>query len=217
MALTANFSATTDREGYNPLTVSFLDQSTGGVPTYLRWNFGDGTFLENSSSPSHTYTVPGVYHVVLYVEDATSSATKIRSNYIIVNKVYYPSDNTIMMSHETSTQKYWRFYVDSDLRLSFQYGQYVYKTNDTVLDYGVWSLVEFHKGGNTFYVGTPTSQRQYKSSMRYDLGVAPVVSEDRMYVANKSTMDIDELRVLTREEDLLSYYRRLKSRASLLS
>lgn len=217
MALTADFSATSSREGYNPLTVSFTDQTVGGVPTSWRWIFGDGTFVEGTSTPSHTYTEPGVYHVILYVEDATSSSKKIRKNYIIINKVYYPSENTIIESKSSSLNRYWRFYVDSDLRLAFQYGQYIYKTDDSVLSYGKWALVEFHRGTNFFYVGDGENQRSIKNGKRYDLGSSPSVSNTRTFVAHNSTLHVDDLKIWLKDVDLVTYFRKYKARAGFLS
>lgn len=46
-------------------TAFFTNQSTGAF-TYS-WNFDDGSPLDNTASPSHTYTVNGVYTVTLTV------------------------------------------------------------------------------------------------------------------------------------------------------
>jgi gliding motility-associated-like protein len=54
-------------KGFPPLTVSFTNQSTGGV-SYL-WNFGDGT-SSTLADPQHTFTEPGVYFVQLIVTNS---------------------------------------------------------------------------------------------------------------------------------------------------
>ncbi len=63
---TAGFTSTT-----NNLTVDFTNSSTGNITTYF-WDFGDGN---NSSltNPSHTYSAPGSYIVVLTVTNSCGS------------------------------------------------------------------------------------------------------------------------------------------------
>ncbi len=51
--------------GSSPLPVTFTNSSTGG--TNYSWNFGDGGPVDNSLNPSHTYTGPGTYTVMLIV------------------------------------------------------------------------------------------------------------------------------------------------------
>jgi PKD repeat protein len=68
-APTAHFTAS-PTSGLAPLTVNFVDTSTGDPPPSPFWDFGDnGT--STASTPSHTYTTPGTYTVVL---TATNSA-----------------------------------------------------------------------------------------------------------------------------------------------
>ncbi len=52
--------------GTVPLEVSFTDSSTGDV-TSRTWNFGDGE-SDTTKNPTHTYTDPGTYGVLLAVE-----------------------------------------------------------------------------------------------------------------------------------------------------
>lgn len=54
------------------LSTGFTDQSTGAIDTYL-WDFGDGNF-DNTSNPTHTYSVPGVYTVCLIVSNTCGFA-----------------------------------------------------------------------------------------------------------------------------------------------
>jgi len=51
-----------DTQGCAPLTVHFQNNTINAV-TYL-WNFGDG-IQDTAKTPSHTYTIPGTYHVQL--------------------------------------------------------------------------------------------------------------------------------------------------------
>ncbi len=52
----------------NGLDVQFIDQSSGGVTSYM-WDFGDGA-TSNEQSPLHTYPAGGTYTVILTVGDA---------------------------------------------------------------------------------------------------------------------------------------------------
>jgi PKD repeat protein len=80
--MVADFSATPTTVNAGSLVI-FTDQSLGS-PTSWNWTFGDGgtSTLQN---PTHTYTVAGVYTVVLSVNSGAS--TKTRTNYITVNMV----------------------------------------------------------------------------------------------------------------------------------
>ncbi|MBI4330436.1 MAG: PKD domain-containing protein [Chloroflexi bacterium] len=65
--------------GLPPLTIQFTDQSTGNITTW-NWIFGDGTANSNTKNPSHTYSTPGIYTVVLSAGNPrgtdTATATK---------------------------------------------------------------------------------------------------------------------------------------------
>ena len=77
----ANFTAT-PLSGYTPLLVSFTDESTGIIDTWL-WNFGDGN-TSGSSSPSHTYAFAGTFDVSLQVSNTGGSDTMTKLGYITV-------------------------------------------------------------------------------------------------------------------------------------
>jgi len=66
-----NFSVSSGK-GCAPFTTIFTDKSTAeGSLQNFSWDFGDGEVLQNgSSTPSHTYTKPGVYSVILTVTDS---------------------------------------------------------------------------------------------------------------------------------------------------
>jgi PKD repeat protein len=56
--------------GEIPLEVDFTGGATGGSPPYTwAWTFGDGG-TSTEQSPTHTYTVPGVYTAQLVVTDS---------------------------------------------------------------------------------------------------------------------------------------------------
>jgi PKD repeat protein len=72
----ADFSAT-PREGFAPLVVALGDLSTGTI-TGWSWDFGDGSG-STVASPTHLFTTPGSYPVVLRVEGPGGSSTRQRT------------------------------------------------------------------------------------------------------------------------------------------
>jgi len=70
--------------GTAPLTVSFNDTSTGGVPTSWYWDFGDGIYSKHAMNVTHTFTKPGNYTVGLNVENAAGNNTATKPGYIVV-------------------------------------------------------------------------------------------------------------------------------------
>jgi PKD repeat protein len=68
--------------GCAPFTVQFDNTSTGAT-SYL-WYFGDGD-SSSAVSPSHTYTVAGVYTVTLIATAPGCSDSVVQVNYITVN------------------------------------------------------------------------------------------------------------------------------------
>jgi len=63
----ADFTQSAD-EGNSPLTVGFTDSSDGNVTSWA-WEFGDGN-VSSERSPSHEYTTPGTYRVILNASNA---------------------------------------------------------------------------------------------------------------------------------------------------
>jgi PKD repeat protein len=68
--------------GAAPLTVTFTNTSTGSYTTSL-WSFGDG-ITSVLTSPTHTYSLPGVYTTTLTVSGPGGTDTLMRTNYITV-------------------------------------------------------------------------------------------------------------------------------------
>jgi glucose/arabinose dehydrogenase len=66
--------ASADKQwGPSPLTVSFDASGSAdpdGDPISYDWNFGDGSAHATTAKPSHVYTTPGTYLVVLKVTDS---------------------------------------------------------------------------------------------------------------------------------------------------
>jgi PKD repeat protein len=76
-----NFSAN-PVSGTAPVTVAFTNATTGSVTTWA-WNFGDGT-TSNVQSPTHVYSTPGSYTVVLTATGGGGSASKTAATAISV-------------------------------------------------------------------------------------------------------------------------------------
>jgi PKD repeat protein len=70
--------------GVAPLTVTFTNTSTGDYATSL-WDFGDG-ITSVLTSPTHTYSLPGVYTVTLTISGPGGTDTLPRTNYITVTE-----------------------------------------------------------------------------------------------------------------------------------
>jgi PKD repeat protein len=63
--------------GIAPLTVRFIDQSTGGsLPYNVSWNFGDGSPVGYGATVDRTYTTPGVYNATETVTDGVGTVAQ---------------------------------------------------------------------------------------------------------------------------------------------
>ena len=79
---TASFTAT-PTNGVVPLTVTFVDNSTGSISNWF-WGFGDGSTTNSpASSMRHTYVTAGTYSVTEIVSGPGGSGSSARANYII--------------------------------------------------------------------------------------------------------------------------------------
>ena len=75
----ADFSAS-PISGIAPLNVAFRDLALGPVTSW-EWNFGDSSH-SRSPNPTHTFTTPGTYSVLLRVKGAAGSDTKNKADYV---------------------------------------------------------------------------------------------------------------------------------------
>jgi len=74
----------TPRSGVTPLTVQFIDTSTG-PHDHWEWDFGDGN-KSAEQEPQYTYNLPGSYNVKLIISNASEDqATIVQDSYIIVD------------------------------------------------------------------------------------------------------------------------------------
>lgn len=67
--------------GCPPYTVDFTNNSTNAI-TYL-WDFGDG-FTSPAENPTHTYTTPGTYDVILYAFGSNGNVSTSTPNQVAV-------------------------------------------------------------------------------------------------------------------------------------
>lgn len=209
MGLIADFFVSI-KEGYSPLVVDFTAYCIGS-PTYYKWHFGDGESVENVASTSHTYLKSGIYSPILEIRDHTGSDILIKNNHIIVNKSLVGSANVIVECYQNDSSNDWKFYVDESMHLVFNVGGEIYRSGTPVITDGVWTLVEFHVGSNVFYVSTIDGGRRKIPTYNISAGATGLHIEDKLVIAPNSSMKIDELRVVKREEDLLDYFRARQS------
>lgn len=81
----AGFTAT-PLHGNAPLSVSFIDQSSGSPALSFAWDFGDNS-TSVEQNPVHVYTAPGTYSVTLTTTNAGGSSTEYKEDYITVGAV----------------------------------------------------------------------------------------------------------------------------------
>ncbi|MDD1718062.1 MAG: PKD domain-containing protein, partial [Methanoregulaceae archaeon] len=75
--------------GTDPLTVQFMDTSTGD-PTDWEWSFGNGDIALHVRNPIYTYNQPGTYSVVLHVVKGEQDDFAIKTDYITVLPQVFP-------------------------------------------------------------------------------------------------------------------------------
>jgi len=80
--------------GYAPLSVRFVDASTGS-PSSWNWSFGDGTWFNTSTvtlkSPTYVYSSPGTYNAQLVACNAAGCNTTAPKKTISVNLLTPPT------------------------------------------------------------------------------------------------------------------------------
>ncbi len=79
------------QSGTAPLTVQFMDQSTGDGITSWAWDVNnDGTVDNTTQNPSFTYDTAGTYTVNLTVTNAGGSDSEVKTDYITVTGPVLP-------------------------------------------------------------------------------------------------------------------------------
>ncbi|MGA1864975.1 MAG: S8 family serine peptidase [bacterium] len=87
---------------YVPLSVSFTDQSTGEIDSWL-WDFGDGT-ISTDQHPVHIYDIAGSYTVSLIVSGPYGSDDEAKTDLITVTE---PGIPPLMEVGEASLDHNW--------------------------------------------------------------------------------------------------------------
>jgi PKD repeat protein len=102
--------------GTEPLTVSFRDTTTRGVPTSHFWDFGDGQ-TSTAAAPTHTYQAAGTYTVSMTVtiEGALRTVTKPA----LISVAAPPDDSTVFLLHFEGTPGTQTFVDSGILGLTF--------------------------------------------------------------------------------------------------
>ena len=73
------------RDGRAPLTVTFTNITVGDAASAL-WEFGDGTTGQGLLTAEHIYAKPGIYTVILHVQDRFGNIdTDVAPDLITVN------------------------------------------------------------------------------------------------------------------------------------
>ena len=215
MALIADFTSTT-RTGDNVQSIIFSDNSSGGVVTYRKWILGDGTVIENQTLVVHLYRSSGKYDVTLVVGNTVEQASVTKEDWVIVNYVPPTPQMIIIQSFNAVTNAYWKVYIRTDFRMVFEDQNFLFVSNDPVIQIKEWTLLEYHAPTNKFYRGTYGSPRQ-EISFNVSVNPSPVTpSTNLTEVAPQSTMKIDELKIWATEKDLKSYYYTLRGQAGIL-
>ncbi len=81
--VTATITAGPSTSGCAPLTVNFTNTSYNGL-TFV-WNYGDGSAVDTSYSPSHTFTTAGTFTVTLAAANTNACfRTNDTARYVIV-------------------------------------------------------------------------------------------------------------------------------------
>ncbi|MCK6630235.1 MAG: PKD domain-containing protein [Anaerolineae bacterium] len=140
LAVQADFSAA-PLTGLAPLTTTLTATPLGQVLTYT-WNFGDGSPLFSSSTPtaSHTYAEVGSYTVSLTVQNATGSDTLTRPNAVAATNL------------TTDLRGYWKLDENGGLRLdSSGYGNHLTETNTVSYTVGqVGQAADFERDNSEY-------------------------------------------------------------------
>jgi parallel beta-helix repeat protein len=87
-AATAAFTMTPGL-GPSPLTVQFIDQTTGSPPFTYSWDFGDSSPVSTVQNPEYTYTNEGTYPVTLTITNAGGQS--VVSHNVIVGSPVEPT------------------------------------------------------------------------------------------------------------------------------
>jgi parallel beta-helix repeat protein len=113
---------TSDRQsGIAPLTVNFLNLSTGSVPLSYEWDFGDGSSVSTGKDPSHTYTGSGTYTVKLTATNSAGTDVKVKTGYIVVEGALADFTSDKQLGHAPLTVKFTDQSIGTDLTYAWDF------------------------------------------------------------------------------------------------
>jgi len=188
-----------------------------GSITSRKWILGDGTVVHgNLTSVIHTYEEPGIYNVILIVEDSLGIDSRVRNGYVVVNAMHPEPAYVVAEGYGYSNDEYWCLKLDDQLRLVFEDKYYTYRSVSPVVAQGQWALVEFHTGSEQMYVGTYNTPRRQIDSVKTVNVNPPILLENATYIAPNSSLKIDDLKVWLGEKNLSEYYYKTRAAAGVL-
>jgi PKD repeat protein len=214
MTITADFTANLTL-GRAPLVVTFTDTSTGYITERI-WDYGDGDSVDVEVSPTHTYTVAGIYNVKLIVRNDIEEDIEIKNSYIIVEEKVVEPNFIIMQSDNSDTNEYWKFYIDMNQHLVFETQIYKWKSVDPVVNINKWTFVLFNQSEEKMYVGSHSSRFKNILSVK-SLNTSPITPSSKKFcVAPDSTLRLDEVQIRSKDIDFTSYVQALRGQAGRL-
>jgi gliding motility-associated-like protein len=157
----AEFSADPWETDADHGSIPFTDL-TAGAPSTWSWTFGDGGTAEDAD-PTHTYTEPGTYTVVLHVEDIHGCGSDAAHDVlidpvytVIIPNAFTPDPNGGSDGNydpnDLSNNIFYpflRFAKDLRMRVFNRWGELVFETND------------IHHGWDGYYKGKLCQQDVY--------------------------------------------------------
>jgi len=215
MTITANLTADITL-GRAPLVVTFTNTSVGAITSTV-YDFGDGASTDyETTSAVHVYTEPGIYTVKLIVKNDIEEDVKILDSYIVVEEKVEEPDFVILLSENSDTNEYWKFYVDLDKHLIFETHEYVWRSVDPIIYIHRWTFVMFNKSEEKMYISSARSKLKIVPSTK-SVNTTPIIpSSKKIYVVPNSTMKIDELQVWSKDVDFSNYTQSLRGIAGRL-
>lgn len=143
--------------------VTFLDNSTvfGGGAISWFWSFGDATF-DNSQTPTHIYTVPGIYNVCLAIETTEGCIDTICEDIEVIPAVLV-LPNIVTPNGDNSNDflyfKYLEFFGSNSLKVFNRWGTLVFEKDNYKND---WTPKEL-SDGTYYYILTVENGESYTS------------------------------------------------------
>jgi hypothetical protein len=129
-----------------------------------------------------------------------------RTGYVAVNSIVPVTTQDIMWSYSTGLGRHWRFYVTPEGRLSFDDDDLTFVSDDSVVNPGIWTLVEFHYETRRMFVGSAPRYRKSVPIHTVPPAVVTMPPADISEVAPNTSMRVDDLMIRVGEVDLHDYF-----------